>query len=138
MDPLFLAGAVLAALAAVGLGAAAWSLLKEGRASDRLGRLVGGEPDGDRTRPPDAPDAAHGLDGSEGRARRPAAASLDDLAAAASRLAVSDDEQLAALRRQLLQAGFRDRNAAERYSAELDILIEEDLRQRERAAQAAQ
>ncbi len=117
MDPLFLAGAVLAALAAVGLGAAAWTLLQEGRASDRLGRLVGGdtEDDGDR-RVGDA-DLSFGVDAGDEEARRPAAASLDDLAVAASRLAVSDDEQLAALRRQLLQAGFREKNAAERYSA---------------------
>jgi tight adherence protein C len=44
-------------------------------------------------------------------------ARLQKLTSSAARLAVSDQEQLVALRKRMLQAGFRDRNAVEIYSA---------------------
>lgn len=44
-------------------------------------------------------------------------ARLQKLTSSAARLAVSDQEQLVVLRKRMLQAGFRDRNAVEIYSA---------------------
>lgn len=42
---------------------------------------------------------------------------LQAITVTAARLAVSDEEQVAALRKRMLQAGYRDRNAVEIYSA---------------------
>jgi tight adherence protein C len=103
MDPLLIAGVALLAVAALGLGIAGWRMLSEDRAAtDRLARLTATQ----RGAPPP-----------EFRRSTAPAGAVDVLAERAARLAVSDDEQLAALRRRLLQAGFRGRTAAERYSA---------------------
>ncbi len=100
MDPLFLVGAGLLLLAAAGMGFAGWRLLGEERAvSSRLTRMTGAPEDSPR------------------REGKSPASGVDAMAERAARLAVSDEESLAALRRELLQAGFRARNAAERYSA---------------------
>lgn len=100
MDGLLVAGIGLLAVAALALGAVGVRMLREDRATaERLARLTGG---GDAPRSPS-------------RVSSPGA--LDELAERAARLAVNDEETLSALRRELLHAGFRARNAAERYSA---------------------
>lgn len=84
-------------LAVLGMAAAAYQFANPQRtAADRLAELTGG-----------TEDTASG-------GKKPKLASL---ASSAARLAVSDEEQLAALRKRLLQAGYRERNAVEIFSA---------------------
>jgi len=59
--------------------------------------------------------ASNNPDGTSTTALR--SARLQALTTQAARLSVSDEEQLAALRKRLLQAGYRDRSAVEIYSA---------------------
>jgi tight adherence protein C len=100
VDPLLLWMAIGATVVAiVGLGAAIFQVLNPSRtASDRLAE-IGTTP------------------GSEPQTTAIRSARLAALTTTAARLSVSDDEQLAALRKRLLQAGYRDRNAVEIYSA---------------------
>lgn len=99
MDPTLAWIAVGATVVAfVGLAAGVYQMLNPTRtASDRLAEI-----------------------GSAGPEQSPSAirsARLAALTETAARLSVSDEEQLAALRKRLLQAGYRDRNAVEIYSA---------------------
>lgn len=99
MDPSLIHLAVGATLIAIGcVSFALYSVLNPQRtASDRLAEIGNSQPDAGPT------------------ALR--SARLRALTATAARLAVSDDEQVAALRKHMLQAGFRDRHAVEIYSA---------------------
>lgn len=100
MDPTLMYAAVGATLVAcVGLGFAVYQIVNPQRtASDRLAEIATGPGDTQTT--------------TSIRSAR-----LQQLTNTAARLSVSDEEQLAALRKRLLQAGYRDRNAVEIYSA---------------------
>lgn len=100
MDPLLVWMAVGATLVAfVGIGVAVFQVLNPSRtASDRLAEI------GTTAGPEQQTTAIR-------------SARLAALTNTAARLSVSDEEQLAALRKRLLQAGYRDRNAVEIYSA---------------------
>jgi tight adherence protein C len=99
MDPSLLYLAVGATVVAItGVGFALYTVLNPQRtASDRLAEIGNSQPEA-------GPTAIR-------------SARLHALTSTAARLAVSDDEQVAALRKRMLQAGFRDRNAVEIYSA---------------------
>ncbi len=100
MDPTIIYLAVGATLIAfIGLGFAIYQVLNPQRtASDRLAEI------GTSAADSAAPTSIR-------------SARLHALTTSAARLSVSDEEQLAALRKRLLQAGYRDRNAVEIYSA---------------------
>lgn len=84
-------------LGVAGLGGAAYILVSPERtASDRLSQLG------------QAPESSTG---------NPRSARVQALTSTAARLSVSDEEQLAALRKRMLQAGYRDRNAVEIFAA---------------------
>lgn len=96
MDPLLVLAGIAAVLAVLGLGAGLYTIFSPRRtAADRLAEFTGSAEEDATAR--------------SGR--------LTAFTQSAARFAVSDDEQVAALRRRLLQAGYRDRNAAELYSA---------------------
>lgn len=98
MDPTLLLAVGATLVAVGGLGVGAYQVLNPQRtASDRLSEIG-------NTQAEAGPSAIR-------------SARLQALTASAARLSVSDDEQLAALRKRLLQAGYRDRNAVEIYSA---------------------
>ncbi|MDP2313333.1 MAG: type II secretion system F family protein [Pseudomonadota bacterium] len=99
MDPSLLYLALGATVVAIGGAAfALYQVLNPQRtASDRLAEIGNANPEA-------GPSAIRSV-------------RLQALTTSAARLAVSDDEQLAALRKRMLQAGFRDRNAVEIYSA---------------------
>lgn len=99
MDPALIYLAVGATLVAIGgAGVALYLVLNPQRtAADRLAEIGNASPEA-------GPTAIR-------------SARMQALTTSAARLAVSDAEQLAALRKRLLQAGFRDRNAVEIYSA---------------------
>lgn len=87
---------VIVAVAVVGFGYAAYSLLNPDRtAADRIAELTGGPEE----------------------SARPRNARLAAIAQQAAKFAVSDEEQAGALRKKLMQAGYRERNAVEVYSA---------------------
>ena len=93
MDPVTLAAVAVSVLAVCGVGVAAYQLTADrGRtAADRLAEI------------------------SEGDGRK---ARASGIATSAARLAsAGEGEELAALRRWLIQAGYRDKNAVEMYSA---------------------
>lgn len=93
---LMLAAPLVVAIAVVAMGMAAYSFLTPDRsASDRIAQLTGG------------PDEAV----------RPRNQRLAQFAQQAAKLAIQDEEQITALRKRLLQAGYREKNAAEVYSA---------------------
>jgi tight adherence protein C len=99
MDPKLLLVIGVTMGASLGIGFAAYYFLTPQRsAADRLAQLTG-----------NAEVDVNPL--------RASPAKVSGFAQSAARLAVSDEEQLAALRRHLLQAGYRDRNAVEIYSA---------------------
>lgn len=102
MDPLVLAAGGLAATAVVGIAYAGYGVFNgsDRSAAERLGQLTGAADD-------------------DTRAQRPR---LSAIAQSAARLSSGTDEaQLTALRKRLLQAGYRDRNAVELYSASRTI-----------------
>lgn len=102
MDPLVLAAGGLAAAAVSGVAYAGYAVLtsSERSAADRLGQLTGAADD-------------------DARAQRPR---LSAIAQTAARLSAGTDEaQVTALRKRLVQAGYRDRNAVELYSASRTI-----------------
>lgn len=83
-------------LAVLGMSAAIYQFANPQRtAADRLAEITGGTEEVTGAKKP----------------------KLSSIAASAARLAVSDEEQLAALRKRLMQAGYRDKNAVEIYSA---------------------
>ncbi|MFZ5482448.1 MAG: type II secretion system F family protein [Myxococcota bacterium] len=95
MDPTLVVAMGVTFLAVLGVGGAAYMALSPQRtAADRIAEFTGG------------PEEA-----ASGKGR------FGELAQSAARLAVSDQEQLAALRKRLLQAGYRERNAVEIFSA---------------------
>jgi tight adherence protein C len=97
MDTTILLAVGAVVVAVVGVGGALWALVNPQRtAADRLSEMGGPAMEGT----------------SSIKSQR-----LQSLTNTAARLAVSDEEQLAALRKRLLQAGYRDRNAVEIYSA---------------------
>lgn len=97
MDTSLLIAVGAVVIAAGGVGGALWVLVNPQRtAADRLSEMGGPSMEGS----------------SSIRSQR-----LQSLTNTAARLAVSDEEQLAALRKRLLQAGYRDRSAVEIYSA---------------------
>jgi tight adherence protein C len=99
MDPLIGAAAGAAGLAVAGLAFSVWSLFgrQDRSAAQRLGQLTGANEDESRAAP---------------RQR------FQGLAQSAARFAASTDEgQISALKLRLMQAGYRDRNAVEWYSA---------------------
>jgi tight adherence protein C len=97
MDPILLAvGATVAAFLGVGFGL--YQMFAPQRtAGDRLAEIGASNPEV-------GPSAIR-------------SARVQSLTATAARLSVSDAEQVAALRKRLLQAGYRDRNAVEIFSA---------------------
>ncbi|MFN7145535.1 MAG: type II secretion system F family protein [Myxococcota bacterium] len=99
MDPTLMYVAVGATLVAiVGIGFAVYQVANPQRtASDRLAEITAGP--------------------GETTTTSIRSARLQQLTSTAARLSVSDEEQMAALRKRLLQAGYRDRNAVEIYSA---------------------
>lgn len=87
---------LVTALAMLGIAGAAYALLNPRRtAADRIAEFTGGAEEAENK-----------------RSQR-----MAGLAQSAARLAVSDEEQLAALRMRLMQAGYRERNAVEIFSA---------------------
>lgn len=97
MDTSLLIAVAAVVIAAGGVGGALWVLVNPQRtAADRLSEMGGPSMEGSSTI----------------RSQR-----LQSLTNTAARLAVSDEEQLASLRKRLLQAGYRDRSAVEIYSA---------------------
>lgn len=100
MDPTLIVIPVIAGVAVLGLAGSAYMFAFGGQqrtASERIAELTG------------AADDPTG--------RGPASSTrLQAFAQQAARLAVSDQEQLAALRKRLIQAGYRERNAVELYS----------------------
>lgn len=102
MDPAMLGAGALAAVAVFGLAYGGYTALgsTDRSAADRLGELTGASEDDTRSQ----------------RTR------LSGLAQKAARLSSGADEAvLGALRKRLLQAGYRDRNAVELYSASRTI-----------------
>lgn len=96
MSPVMMIAPFVVAVAVVGLGVAAYSFFNPDRtASDRLAELTGG------------PEASI----------KPRNKQLAAIAQQAAKLAVQDEEQANALRKRLMQAGYRERNAVEVYSA---------------------
>lgn len=96
MDPTVWIAVGVTVLAVLGVSAAAYAFLNPQRtAADRIAEFTGGAEEAEKAR----------------------SAKFANLAQSAAKLAVSDEEQLAALRKRLMQAGFRDRNAVEIYSA---------------------
>lgn len=95
MEPLAMVVAGLAGLSVMGVAYALYSFLspQQRTATERLAEYTGG------------PD----------RARDPGG--IGDWGRAAAKLSTGDESQVAALKRWLVQAGFRDRNAVEAYSA---------------------
>ena len=88
MDPTLAAAIVITVLAVLGVGGAAYALFNPQRtASDRIAELTGG---------------TQQESGSVTGGVRVAATRLQTIAQGAARLAVSDEEQLAALRKRLL------------------------------------
>ncbi len=99
MDPTMLAAGGIAAVAAAGLMYGGYSAFgaQERSVSERLGALTGANEDEARAQP---------------------TSRFAGLAQTAAKLAASNDEaQIGALRKRLLQAGYRERNAVEMYSA---------------------
>lgn len=89
--------AVILALAVVGVAWGLYQLVFPDRtAADRIAALTGGVEEG---RP------------------KPRAVELGTLAKQAAKLGVQDEEHASALRRRLMQAGYRERNSVEVYSA---------------------
>lgn len=102
MDPMVIAAGGLAAVAVGGLAYGGYSMFfsTDRSAADRLGELTGANED-------------------EARTQKPRFAGL---AQKAARLSGSADEaQASALRKRLMQAGYRERNAVELYSASRTI-----------------
>lgn len=96
-DNLLWLALVATVIGVAGLGGAVYVLASPERTvSDRLSELGAAATDG----PPN------------GRSAR-----VQALASTAARLSVSDEEQVAALRKRMLQAGYRDRNAVEIFAA---------------------
>jgi tight adherence protein C len=96
MDPTLMVAMGVTFLAVLGVGGAAYMVVSPQRtAADRIAEFTGGA------------EEAAGTSKSK----------LGEITQSAARLAVSDEEQLAALRKRLLQAGYRDRNAVEIFSA---------------------
>lgn len=95
-SPMLIAAPFVVAVAVVGFGFAAYQFFTPDRsAADRIAELTGGADEG----------------------IKPRNKQLAAIAQQAARLAVSDEEQASALRKWLLQAGYRERNAVEVYSA---------------------
>lgn len=93
---LFILAPATVAVAFVGLGVAAYTYFgAERTASERIADLTGGPEEG----------------------IRPRNKQLAVFAQQAAKLAVQDEEQASALRKRLMQAGYRERNAVEVYSA---------------------
>lgn len=102
MDPTMMAAAGVAGVAVLGVAGGAYSLLNNNdrTAAERLGQLTGANED----------------------EARPTRQRFAGLAQTAAKLAASTDEvQITALRKRLLQAGYRERNAVELYSASRTI-----------------
>lgn len=96
MEPMIWAAVGVTVVAVLGVGAAAYAILNPQRtAADRIAEFTGGAEEAEKAR----------------------SARFANIAQSAAKLAVSDEEQLAALRKRLMQAGFRDRNSVEIYSA---------------------
>lgn len=101
MDPVLLAAPVVVALAVAGAGFGVYTLTQPRRtAGDRIAELTG------------AADEARAAPGKK----------IASFARQAAKASVQSDEQIGALRKWLMQAGFRDRNAVEVYSATRTIL----------------
>jgi tight adherence protein C len=104
MDATLLLAVAATATAILGVGFGLYAVLSPQRtASDRLAEI------GNTGTPDTAPTALRSV-------------RLQSLAQSAARLAVSDEEQVAALRKRMLQAGYRDRNAVEIFSALRSVL----------------
>lgn len=96
MDTIMIAAPLVVAAAVAGMGFAAYTFFSPERtAADRIAELTGGPEE--RIKPRNKQLAA--------------------IAQQAAKLAVSDEEEASALRKRLMQAGFRERNAVEVFSA---------------------
>lgn len=103
MTGLMVLAALVAALAVVGVSAAVYMLVFPDRtASDRIAAITGGPEEALRPR----------LQSSR----------LESLARSAAKVAVQDEEHASALKRRLIQAGYRNRNNVEVYSASRALL----------------